>query len=159
MNNLQATHSHLMGCLCTTYEVNRSERDGAMEWKRQNLQTTCGTLTFDPEMMRDTSSPYGLFVYHLWSESVKKERSPRADTAKPSNDPCDFDLCLFDPEMVRDTWPLHIHGASRVCAAYSPRAGCEQRYPMAYGGRIYLQRMGCVHAEPIHMPHSKIHSE
>ena len=36
-----------MGCLCTTYEVNRSKRDGAMEWKRQNLQTTCGTLTFD----------------------------------------------------------------------------------------------------------------
>ena len=41
-----ATHRHLMGCLCTTYEVNQSKRNGATEQTRQNLPTTRVTLTF-----------------------------------------------------------------------------------------------------------------
>ena len=178
-----ATLRNDMGCMCTTHKLNRSKRGGATKQTRKQLWTTQVTLTFgfDTEMVRDTSSPHGLCVYHIGSESVKKWWSPRVDTAKPSNEPCDLDfrlltqkwcgthrhlmgcLCttyevnqskrdgatdqtrqnlpttpcdldlwLFDPEMVRDTWPLHIHGArSSICVAYSPRAGCEQRDPMA----------------------------
>ena len=95
-------------------------------------------LTFWPRNDARHIVTLGFFVYHIWNESVKKGWSHRADTTKPSNDPCDLDLCLFDPEMVCDTWPLHIHGASRVCAAYSPRAGCKQRDPLVYGGRMEL---------------------
>ena len=32
-----ATHRHLMGCVCTTYEVNRSNRDEASGWTRQGV--------------------------------------------------------------------------------------------------------------------------
>ena len=42
-----ATHRHLMGCVCTTYEVNRSDKDGATERTRPKLRTTPVTLTFD----------------------------------------------------------------------------------------------------------------
>ena len=46
------------------------------------------------------------------------------------------------------TWPLHIHGASGVQPTYAPRS---TRF---YGvWRAYVQRMGCVHAEPMNTPH------
>ena len=45
--NQCATHRHLMGSVCTTYEVIWSNRDGASERTRQKLRTTPVTLAFD----------------------------------------------------------------------------------------------------------------
>ena len=68
------THRYLMGCVCTTYEVNRSNKDGATERTRSKLTNDPCDLDlwpFHPEMVRDTSSPHGLCVYHIGSDSVQ----------------------------------------------------------------------------------------
>ena len=72
------THHLLMGCIsmCSTYEVNESNRPGVTKrkQKQQNPQTTCVTLKFWPfdiKMGCETSSPDGFYLHHIWSKSDK----------------------------------------------------------------------------------------
>ena len=74
-----ATHRHLMGCVCTTYEVNRSDKDGATERTRPKLRTTPVTFIwndrcdlnlwpFELKMDRDTLSCHAKYTPD-WSNS------------------------------------------------------------------------------------------
>ena len=104
-------HCPLLGCICTWAVC----VPGAMKRTQQKFQMPRVTLTFDPffypEMVRDKSSPHGLCVYHIWSESVKQGRSQGADRAKTSNQPCDLDLWPFDPGWC----VTHRHLMGCVC--------------------------------------------
>ena len=87
-----ARNCQLLSCICGTSEANPSNMHEVTESTHKNFQTARVTLTFDPEMVLDTKSTYGLNLYHVLSEAIKYACSYGADTMKTSRDSRDPDI-------------------------------------------------------------------
>ena len=124
-----ATYCHLMGCVCTTFEVNRSRRDRAPERHGKNFDQPVWPWPLDPEMVRNTSSPHGACVPHMkW-------------IGQKGMEPCRGHSQNFDRPVW--PWPLtfltrkwcttHLHPTCRVCTTFEVNRSRRDRAPERHG--------------------------
>ena len=127
-----ATHRHLMGCVYTTYEVNRSNRDGATERTRPKLRTTPMTLTFDLLTRKWCATHRHLMgcVYTTY-EVNRSNRDGATERTRPKLRTTPVTL-TFDL-LTRNWCATHYHLMSCVCTTYevnrSNRYGATERTP------------------------------
>ena len=99
------THHSLMGCICATYEANLSKYEQSRH--RKKFEPHMWPLTFDQEMVHNTSSPHELIVFmpqtiiqigHIGTERTQKLRMTHFTWT--------FDLWIW--KWCTTHWPLWI---------------------------------------------------
>ena len=82
-----------MGCVCTAYEVNRSNRDGASDRTQQKLKTTPETFDLLTQKWCVTHRYLmGCVCTTYEVNRSNKDGATERTRSKLTNDPCDLDL-------------------------------------------------------------------